>query len=1235
MTRRAKGLLIAVAVACVVLAAAAAGVAAFAPSWLRGTVERAASRALGRELRIAGPFELTWSLTPTLTAGGITLANVPWGSEPAMVRLGRVAVSVDLSSLWSGPVRVREIIVEDARVLLEADGEGRGNWMLDLEPAGERPREPSAGRRLVFDRAAIRGFDLVYRRRPGSRPVRVGVTALEATLEQPTGMIDVRGGGSFNERPWEIAGRLGTLDRLLQGRDIDQTLAGRIGGAKLEIRGHVRDPLTLGDPDVTLSVDGPDIVAALDAFDLRSPLTGPFRLRGRFTPAKDGVAFDLEAALGDTRAAARGVVGALLAPGRIDARVEASGRDASEIGAWTKVRGLPPRPFELAGGVRLADKTLTLDNVAMRVGPTSLTVSGAIGPPPRCVGTSLVVAGSGKDLAELSDLAGVRLPRGPFEVRGRFLRRADGLALGPTEVRFKEALVTVEGAIGEPPGVPNLDLAVDASGPDLAVFSELATVELPAEPFVVRGQVARDGSAVVLHDVAGRLGDIGANLSGRLVPRKRMVGSDAEVHLAGPDLARLASFVKLGGVPAERFDAKGRVRIAEDGYELDGVEATVGRIAAAVGGKIGSPSVLDGTSLTCRARGPALSDLEVWGLPAKLPADPFSVSGKLRISEGTYRVTEAAAEIGADRLRVDGNLGPLPDLSQLDAVVAAAGPSLAELGRFLPAAGVEPPQRLPSLPYEVGGRVRRVIAGYGLEGVVATVGGTVLRVNGSLGAGSGLLGTDLRFEIEAPDTSLLSGLSDAAMPEGPFEARGRVARVGAGLLCDGVSVAIGDAHAEVSGTLGPWPTLEGTDLEARAAGPDLSATLGPPTGLESLPAAPFEVSAHLDGSIDRFESERFAARLGGSDLEGRVSMRLEGRPSFDAELRSNAIDVAELLAGFGEAPTDGPQPAATKKKKRKSDRKRDRLIPDDPLPLAALGTLDGTLRLTAARIAIPGLPLRDVTVTGELRGGTLRFDNVAGTGIYGGRAAASLAIEPSGEGWRVRAEGRLDGGRLAFPKAAAQAAEKAPSVDVEFDLKGEGGSLHQLATGSDGHLLVVVGPGEIPNMLSSGVTSDVLRGLLDALNPFGKSSDHTDFECGIASAAVTSGKAAVEPIAARTDKLTVIGRGKADLDTEAIDLVWTLKSRKGIGVSAGSIANPYVKLGGTLAHPSLDVKPLQAAASTGAAVATAGLTILFRSIYNRITAERKVCVDALEKARKQIEARASREESPPPVSPSP
>jgi hypothetical protein len=465
-------------------------------------------------------------------------------------------------------------------------------------------------------------------------------------------------------------------------------------------------------------------------------------------------------------------------------------------------------------------------------------------------------------------------------------------------------------------------------------------------------------------------------------------------------------------------------------------------------------------------RGPALSDLAAWGLPGSLPPDPFSVEGRLRIEGGVPRVDGVVASVGPDRARVDGALGAGPDHRGLDAVVDAAGPSLAALGRFLRAAGLEAPRWLPAAAYEISGRVRRGVAGWELH-----------------------------------------------------------------------------------------------DVRAKA---------------------------------------------GGSDLDGCVLLRLDGKPTVDADLRSGRLDVAGLLAGLVAKEGAGPTPTAGGEAAR-----GERLISDRPLSLDALRSLDAKLRLRVAEVPVAGVLVRGVVVAGALRDGALRLEPVEGVGFHGGRISGRLALEPSGGGYRLAVRGRVDGVRLVDSTTAASR-EKAPALDVEGDLTGEGRSPHSIAASLDGRALLLVGAGQVSNA-HEHITSGVLRSLLDALNPFRSSSDHTDLECGIASATVEHGKAVVEPIAARSDRMTVVGKGEIDLRTEEIELAWTLKPRTGVGISPGSIANPFVKLGGTLSSPRLEVKPLEAVASTGAAVATMGLTILAKGVYDRITAEKKVCVDKLVK----------------------
>ena len=1033
-------------------------------------------------------------------------------------------------------------------------------------------------------------------------------------------MIALDAAGHFHDAPWDVSGRLGTLDRLYEFRDVEQDVTGHVGDAKLTLRGRIRDPLALGDPRIEAEVEGPDIAAALATVGLRSPLSGPFRVGGRLSPSSEGVDFDLAGELAGVAAKARGRVHALLDPRAVDASIEMSGPDASLVGEWTGVRGLPPGPFDVAARLRRDGAGLFLDEVKARVGGTAVEVSGKVGAPPRCVGTDLKLTASGSDLSELAELTRLRLPAGSFGARARFLRREDALAVEDVEVRSGDAVFRGGGTIGEPPRLEGLDMNVEASGTDLSRFSHFATVELPSEPFEIRGHVALRDGAFDLEAVDGRLSSNDLSLAGRLVPVPRLAGTDLDVRLAGTDLARAGSLVGLPRLPAEPYQVSGRVRFEPDGYRLDGGEALAGRMAARVEGRLGARPVEGGTELSIRVEGRSLSDLAAWGVSTGLPSDPFTVSGRLRIDDGVFRIDRAAAVVGNDRATLDGTLGSLPDLSSLELAVESSGLRLDDLGRFLRAAGSEPPRRLPAEPYALSGRVLRVPAGVELQDLLAKVGDAEIRLDGVLGTGEKLRGTDLRLDARAPDSSLLAEVAGVTLPAGPTELHGRLAHLDSGFRLDGVTASIGDARVEVSGVLGRPPDLAGTDLDIAVAGPDLAEVLEPVTGLAPLPAEAFEVSAHVEGSVGRLGVSRLAARLGESDLEGSITMRREERSFFDADLRSRHLGISALLAGFAEKPA--PADASLEPERRK-DRKRGPWVPDEPLRLDLLRSFDADLRLTAAESEVPGLMLlHGVSIEATVRDGAVRVNCAEGRGEHGGRATASLSLEPVADGYRAEVSGRIVEGRIGR-SLTAEAAALAPSIDVEYAFEGVGHSLHAIAASGDGHALLTVGPGRIQNQ-GDFLTSGVLRGLLDALNPFRKSSPFTEAECAVAAAVLEDGKVEIEPIAAQTDKLTVVGRGKVDFETEEIDLVWTLKPRTGVGISPGSITNPYIKLGGTLSEPSLDAKPLQAVASSGAAVATAGLTVLFRGLYDRVTAEKKVCRKALEEARRRSEERRAR-----------
>ena len=68
----------------------------------RDTVARAASKAMARELTIAGEFRVDLGIVTRVHATELSLANTSWGSEPSMATIERLDGEINLWELLLG-----------------------------------------------------------------------------------------------------------------------------------------------------------------------------------------------------------------------------------------------------------------------------------------------------------------------------------------------------------------------------------------------------------------------------------------------------------------------------------------------------------------------------------------------------------------------------------------------------------------------------------------------------------------------------------------------------------------------------------------------------------------------------------------------------------------------------------------------------------------------------------------------------------------------------------------------------------------------------------------------------------------------------------------------------------------------------------------------------------------------------------------------------------------------------
>lgn len=106
---------------------------------------------------------------------------------------------------------------------------------------------------------------------------------------------------------------------------------------------------------------------------------------------------------------------------------------------------------------------------------------------------------------------------------------------------------------------------------------------------------------------------------------------------------------------------------------------------------------------------------------------------------------------------------------------------------------------------------------------------------------------------------------------------------------------------------------------------------------------------------------------------------------------------------------------------------------------------------------------------------------------------------------------------------------------------------------------------------------------------------------------IVVGEVQINPLIFQTDKIDSTSKGKVNLDNEKIDIRFNTRTRGGIGLSAGTLITPFIKVGGSLSNPSIVLDPTDAAVKGGAAVATGGPTLIGQSLFDRFLRQRDPC----------------------------
>ena len=398
-----------------------------------------------------------------------------------------------------------------------------------------------------------------------------------------------------------------------------------------------------------------------------------------------------------------------------------------------------------------------------------------------------------------------------------------------------------------------------------------------------------------------------------------------------------------------------------------------------------------------------------------------------------------------------------------------------------------------------------------------------------------------------------------------------------------IAVSAGDTHVTAKGRV-PHPfNLGELDAAITFSGRNL-ADLYYLTGITLPNTPPYSLAGQLTRINLVYSFNRFTGRVGGSDLEGdlKADMHNRGRPDVTARLTSRVLDFKDLGSLFGATGKNTPAKPQLALAKTPTVGPRKMLLPDAPLDVERIRSMDANVTYHAETIRAPGLPLRQVALGVQLDHGKLDLNPIDFTfpqGQLSGHATidARNAVQRDAVDLRVR--------NISMQQFVPKDKSGGPPpiegmLDARAQLNASGNSVHKAAASSDGRVVAVIPGGVIRQAFAELLGVDASKGLIQLLS---KDQHQTDIRCAIADFRVHNGDFQVNQITLDTGVVLLNGTGDINLTNETLNLSLKGKPKQFRLVRL----NAPINISGPLTSPKIGVNPTGAAVQTGAAVVLA------------------------------------------------
>jgi uncharacterized protein involved in outer membrane biogenesis len=249
----------------------------------RSIVESQASLYAGRETKIE-KVSIDWGSVPHVHLSNVQVANAKWARNEHMLKAEQIDFSIRLWPLLKGDLVLPRLVLRKPEVVVEKGPDEQINWSFGESPGGTAAEAVKPEDRFetpLIGRLEITDGRISYEDK--KRKLELDGTISTATGKagaQPQAELMLK--GKLEGQPLQvkfIGGSAIMLRDTSEPYPIDLEIA--FGGTRLTAKGKVADPFKWADPDVELTLSGPNLSEIYPLLGIPGPPTPPYKISGK------------------------------------------------------------------------------------------------------------------------------------------------------------------------------------------------------------------------------------------------------------------------------------------------------------------------------------------------------------------------------------------------------------------------------------------------------------------------------------------------------------------------------------------------------------------------------------------------------------------------------------------------------------------------------------------------------------------------------------------------------------------------------------------------------------------------------------------------------------------------------------------------------------------------------------------------------------------------------------------